>query len=309
MRTFLLKRTLSFIPAMLLFYTIIFTLVHLIPGNPWDNIDKPVRPEVLANLDRKYKLDDPIWKQYLDYLKGIVFHFDFGPSYKSNLDANGVISHFFPVSLKLGAVAFVFSIVVGLTLGVLSAVRQNGIIDHLSMLFSVVGVATPSFVVITLMVIVLGVNWRILPVFGWDGIFSEKIIIPAIALSLSPMSLIARYTRAAMLETIRADYVRTARAKGLAETRIMLRHALPNALIPVITISGLALANLITGSFFVEAIYGVPGIGRYFVTTIADKDYPVLMAVTLLYAALIWLVNFVADICFALIDPRVRISS
>ncbi|HET8523555.1 MAG TPA: ABC transporter permease [Thermomicrobiales bacterium] len=309
MRTFLLKRTLSFFPAMLLFYTIIFTLIHLTPGNPWDNIDKPFRPEVLANLQRKYNLDDPVWKQYLDYLKGVVFHFDFGPSYKGNLDANGVISHFFPVSLKLGAIAFLISIVVGLALGVISAVRQNGIIDHLAMLFSVIGVATPSFVVITLMVIILGVDWQILPVFGWDGVFSQKIIIPAIALSLSPMSLIARYTRAAMLETIRADYVRTARAKGLAESRVMVRHALPNALIPVITISGLALANLITGSFFVEAIYGVPGIGRYFVTTIADKDYPVLMAVTLLYAALIWLVNFLADICYALIDPRVRLSS
>jgi ABC-type dipeptide/oligopeptide/nickel transport system permease component len=309
MRTFIVKRALSFIPAMLLFYTIIFTLVHLIPGNPWDNIDKPLRPEVLANLNAKYKLDDPVWKQYLDYLEGVVFHFDFGPSYKGNLDANAVISHFFPVSLKLGAVAFVISMVVGLTLGVISAVRQNGIIDHLAMLLSVIGVATPPFVVITLMVIILGVNWRILPVFGWDGVFSVKIIIPAIALSLSPMSLVARYTRAAMLETIRADYVRTARAKGLGETSVMVRHALRNALIPVITISGLALANLITGSFFIEAIYGVPGIGRYFVTTISDKDYPVLMAVTLLYAALIWVVNFIADICYALIDPRIRLSS
>jgi ABC-type dipeptide/oligopeptide/nickel transport system permease component len=309
MRTYILKRALSFIPAMLLFYTLIFTLIHLTPGNPWDNIDKPFRPEVLANLEAKYDLDDPVWKQYLAYLEGIVFHFDFGPSYKSNLDANGVISHFFPVSLKLGSVAFVIALTVGVTLGVVSAIRQNGVIDHLAMLFSVIGVATPSFVVITLMVIVLGVNWGILPVFGWDGIFSQKVIIPAIALSLSPMSLIARYTRAAMLETIRADYVRTARAKGLAESRVMMRHALPNALIPIVTISGLALANLITGSFFIEAIYGVPGIGRYFVTTIADKDYPVLMAVTLLYAALIWLVNFLADICYAMIDPRIRLSS
>jgi ABC-type dipeptide/oligopeptide/nickel transport system permease component len=309
MRTFVVRRLLSFIPSMLLFYTIIFVLIQLTPGNPWDNIDKPFRPEVLANLEAKYHLDDPAWKQYVDYLRGVVFHFDFGPSYKRNVDANGVISQFFPVSLMLGGVAFVLALVVGVSLGILSATRQNGIIDHLAMLFSVIGVATPSFVVITLMIIVLGVNWQILPVFGWDGLFSEKIIIPAVALSLGPMALIARYTRAAMLETIRMDYVRTARAKGLAERRVMFRHALPNALIPVITISGLALANLITGSFFVEAIYGVPGIGRYFVTTVADKDYPVLMAVTLLYAALIWLMNFLADICYALIDPRVRLTS
>ncbi|MEA2596519.1 MAG: oligopeptide transport system permease protein [Thermomicrobiales bacterium] len=293
---------------MLLFYTLVFVLIQLTPGNPWDTSEKPFRREVLQALEEKYHYNDPVWKQYVDYLERVFFHFDFGPSYKRNVDANEIVERYFPVSLQLGAVAFAIAVVCGVGLGVVSAIKQNTLTDHLAMLFSVIGVATPSFVVITLMVIFLAVNLGWLPAFGWDGIFSTKIIIPAIALSLGPMAVIARYTRASMLETIRMDFVRTARAKGLAERPIMVRHALRNALIPVVTVSGLALADLITGSFFVEAIYGVPGIGRYFVSTVADKDYPVLMAVTLLFAALIWLMNFLADVTYALIDPRVKVS-
>jgi oligopeptide transport system permease protein len=308
MRTFLIRRLLSFFPTMLLFYTLVFVLIQLTPGNPWDTAEKPFRPEVLTALEAKYHYNDPVWKQYTDYLQRVLFHFDFGPSYKRNVSANDIVGRYFPVSLQLGAVAFVIAIVCGVGLGVISAIKQNTLTDHLAMLFSVIGVATPSFVVITLMVIFLAVNLGWLPAFGWDGIFSAKIVIPAVALSLGPMAVIARYTRASMLETIRMDFIRTARAKGLAERPVMLRHALRNALIPVVTISGLALADLITGSFFVEAIYGVPGIGRYFVSTVSDKDYPVLMAVTLLFAALIWLMNFLADVTYALIDPRVKVS-
>lgn len=308
MRTFLIRRLLSFIPTMLLFYTLIFVLIKLTPGNPWDTEEKPFRPEVLANLEAKYNYHDPMAKQYVDYLGNVIFHFDFGPSYKRNVHANEIVYRYFPVSLQLGGVAFCIAFIVGITLGVVAAVRQNTVIDHVARLFSVIGVATPSFVVITLMILFLAVRLGVLPAFGWNGIFSKEIIIPAIALSLGPTAIIARYTRATMLETIRADYVRTARSKGLGERTIMLRHALRNALIPIVTVSGVALADLITGSFFVESIYGVPGIGRYFVTTIADKDYPVLMAVTLLFAAMIWLANFLADVAYALIDPRVKVG-
>jgi ABC-type dipeptide/oligopeptide/nickel transport system permease component len=308
MRAYLARRLLSFIPSMLSAYTLVFFLIHLTPGNPWDNIDKPFPPEVLQSLEQKYHLSDPLWKQYVSYLGGIVTHFDFGPSYKRNLSANEIIRHFFPVSLQLGFVAFVLAIVVGLTLGMLSAFHQNGIIDHVAMFFSVFGIATPSFVITTLMIVVFSVKLHLVPTVGWHGIFSKQIFIPAVALSLGPMAVLARYARAAMLETIRTDYVRTARAKGLGEMVITVRHALPNALIPVITIAGVAFADLITGSFFVESICGVPGIGRYFVTTVVDKDYPVLMAVTLLYAVTIWLMNLVADVSYALIDPRVRLG-
>lgn len=308
MRTFLIRRLLSFIPTMLLFYTLIFTLIKLTPGNPWDTQEKALSQAVLNALATKYHYNDPVWKQYLDYLRRIFLHLDFGPSYKQNVSANEIIHRYFPVSLKLGAVAFVIAMVFGIGLGVISAIKQNTFTDHLARLLSVIGVATPSFVVITLMIIFLAVNNRWLPAFGWDGLISKKVIIPAVALAFSPMAEIARYTRASMLETIRMDYIRTARAKGLSERPVMLRHALRNALIPVVTVSGVALANLITGSFFVEAIYGVPGIGRYFVSTVNDKDYPVLMAVTLVYAGLIWLMNFLADLGYSIIDPRVKAS-
>jgi oligopeptide transport system permease protein len=293
---------------MLLFYTLVFTLIKLTPGNPWDTQEKPLSKDVLNLLAEKYHYNDPIWKQYLDYLQRIFLHFDFGPSYKRNVSANEIVSRYFPVSLQLGALAFAIAVVLGVSLGVISAIKQNSLTDHIAMLFSVIGVATPSFVVITLMVIFLAVDLRWLPAFGWNGIFSKQVIIPAIALAFGPMAVIARFTRASMLETIRMDYIRTARAKGLAERPVMIRHALRNALIPVVTVSGLALADLLTGSFFVEAIYGVPGIGRYFVSTVADKDYPVLMAVTILFAALIWLMNFFADVAYAVIDPRVEAS-
>jgi oligopeptide transport system permease protein len=306
-RSYLARRVLSVIPSMLIVYTIIFTLIHLTPGNPWDNVDKPFSAEVLKNLATKYHLSDPLWKQYADYLIGVVTRFDFGPSYKRILTANDIIGQFFPVSLQLGAVAFALAVVLGMGLGVVSAARQNTLIDHAAMFFSVFGVATPSFVITTLLIVVFAVDLHLVPTSGWGGLLNKAIIIPAIALSLGPMAIIARFTRASMLETIRMDYVRTARAKGLTGARVILRHALPNALIPVVTVASVTLADLITGSFFVESICGVPGIGRYFVSTVQDRDYPVLMAVTLLYAVIIWVMNLVADMSYAAIDPRVRL--
>lgn len=303
-----MRRILSVIPSMLLVYTIIFALIHLTPGNPWDNLDKPFPPDVLQNLNAKYHLNDPLWKQYVDYLAGVVTRFDFGPSYKRTLTANDIIGQYFPVSLQLGAVSFILAVVFGVGLGTISAVRQNTIIDHVAMFFSVFGVATPSFVITTLMIVLFAVDLHLVPTSGWDGLLSKEIIIPAIALALGPMAVIARFARASILETIRLDYVRTARAKGLTSVRVILRHALPNALIPVVTVSSVTLADLITGSFFVESICGVPGIGRYFVSTVQDRDYPVLMAVTLLYAVIIWVMNLIADLSYAAIDPRVRLQ-
>lgn len=308
MSTYLVRRILSVIPSMLLVYTIIFALIHLTPGNPWDNLDKPFPPDVLQNLNAKYHLNDPLWKQYVDYLAGVVTRFDFGPSYKRTLTANDIIGQYFPVSLQLGAVSFILAVVFGVGLGTISAVRQNTIIDHVAMFFSVFGVATPSFVITTLMIVLFAVDLHLVPTSGWDGLLSKEIIIPAIALALGPMAVIARFARASILETIRLDYVRTARAKGLTSVRVILRHALPNALIPVVTVSSVTLADLITGSFFVESICGVPGIGRYFVSTVQDRDYPVLMAVTLLYAVIIWVMNLIADLSYAAIDPRVRLQ-
>ena len=170
------------------------------------------------------------------------------------------------------------------------------------------GISTPSYVFITVLILVLAVQLHWVPTGGWSGLVDTKIIIPAIALALAPTAAIARYTRSSVLEVLRMDYIRTARAKGIREWVVLNRHSLPNALIPVVTVAGVALADLITGSFFVEVIYQVPGIGRYFVTTVQDKDYPVLMAVTLMYAAIIWVTNFVVDVLYAVLDPRVRLT-
>jgi oligopeptide transport system permease protein len=307
-RTYLIRRVLTFIPSMLVVYTLVFVLIHATPGNPWDTGEKPFPPQVLQNLAAKYHTDDPMWRQYVDYLWGIVTRLDFGPSFKRGVSANDVIAEFLPVSIQLGLVAFAFAFVVGIVLGALSALRHNTWIDRVAMFLAVFGVSTPSYVFITLLIVVLAIQLHLVPTGGWGGVFDTRIIIPAIALALAPTALIARFARSSVLEVLHMDYIRTARAKGLREWVVMNRHSLPNALIPVVTVAGIALADLITGSFFVEAIYQVPGIGRYFVTTVQDKDYPVLMAVTLMYAAIIWLTNFAVDVLYSVLDPRVRLT-
>jgi oligopeptide transport system permease protein len=308
MRTYLIRRLLTFIPSMLVVYTLVFGMIHATPGNPWEAGEKPFPQQVVQNLEAKYHYNDPVWKQYGDYLWAVVTRFDFGPSFKRGDSANQVIARFLPVSVQLGLLAFVIAFSMGLLLGALAAVRHNTWIDRVCMFFAVFGVSTPSYVFITVLIVTLAVQLRLVPTGGWGGLADSRVIIPAIALALAPTAAIARYTRASLLDVLGMDYVRTARAKGLREWMVLNRHSLPNALIPVVTISGVVLADLITGSFFVEAIYQVPGIGRYFVTTVQDKDYPVLMAVTLMYATIIWVTNFVVDVLYAVLDPRVRLT-
>jgi oligopeptide transport system permease protein len=304
-RTYILQRLLMFIPIMLAVYTLVFIVMHATPGGPWDNTERPLPEATLNNLREKYGLNDPLWKQYLNYLIGIVTRFDFGPSLKGGRDANEIIRDTFPVSLQLGLVAFVISLVAGITLGVIAAIKPNTWVDYLAMLFSVMGISTPPYVITTLLIVLLAVQLRLLPTGGWGGLFDVRIIIPAFTLALGPTAALARYMRASLLEVISADYVRTARAKGLGERIVIIRHALRNALIPVLTISGPLLTSLITGSFFVESISQVPGLGRFFVRTVLDLDYPILIATTLLYAALVWSMNFIVDVLYTYLDPRV----
>jgi oligopeptide transport system permease protein len=288
------------IPTWLAVYTLTFGLMQLTPGGPWDR-EKPVPREVREALDRKYGLDKPVWQQYVDYLVGVVTRFDFGPSYTSrSRTVNDIIGDFFPVSLSLGLMAMA----VGTLLGVLSALRHNSWIDHLAMVFAIGGVSVPAFVVGPLLVIVfaLGLGW--VPTQGWGR--PEQAILPVLTLALLPAALLARYTRAAMLEVTRMDYIRTARAKGLSERAIVVRHALRNALIPVTTVAGVLLATVITGSFYVELIFNIPGLGRYFVTAVTNRDYPVLMGVTLLFASTIAIVNLLVDLLYGYLDPRIR---
>lgn len=306
MRTYLLRRILMFIPIMLAVYSLVFVVMHATPGGPWDRGERSLPDAVLINLAKAYGLDKPLWQQYVDYLTGIVTRFDFGPSLIGGRGANEIIRETFPVSLQLGLVAFILSMVAGVTLGIIAALRQNTWVDYLTMLFSVIGISTPAYVITTLFIVVFAIQLHWLPTGGWGGIWDVRIIIPAVTLALGPTAIIARYMRSSLLEVISADFVRTARAKGLPSNIVILRHALRNALIPVLTLSGPILTSLITGSFFVESICQVPGLGRYFVRTVLDLNYPILIATTLLYAVVIWTMNFVIDVLYVYVDPRVR---
>lgn len=304
MTGYVVRRVLMLIPTLLAVYTLTFALFRLTPGGPWDQ-ERPVPREVQQYLDQKYGLDRPLWEQYTSYLVGVVTRFDFGPSYKNvSRTVNDTVRDFFPVSLRLGLMAMALGLFVGVSLGILSALKQNSWLDYTAMFFAIAGVSVPSFVIGPVLVWIFALNLKWVPTGGFDR--PEQWVLPTVTLALGPAALLARYTRAAMLEVLQMDYVRTARSKGLREMAVIARHALKNALIPVVTIAGVLLAVVITGSFFIEFIFNVPGIGRYFVTSVTNRDYPVLMGVTLLFASAIAIMNLVVDLTYAYLDPRIR---
>ena len=306
MSQYVARRLLAVIPVLLAVYTLTFALFQITPGGPWDR-ERPVPREVVENLNRKYGLDKPVWQQYVDYLVGVVTRFDFGPSYKRvSRTVTDIIGDFLPTSLTLGILAIGLAVAVGIPLGVISALRPNTTVDHLASFFAVVGYSIPSFVVGPLLVWICALSLGWLPTSGADS--WRHYILPAITLSLTPLALFARYTRSALLDVTHADYIRTARAKGLRESLVVGRHALRNALIPVATVGGVITAEIIVGSFYVETVFAVPGLGRYFVTSVTDRDYPVLMGVTLLLAGIVALANLIVDLLYAVLDPRIRYS-
>jgi oligopeptide transport system permease protein len=304
---YLIRRLLFFIPVLLGVYTLVFFLMHATPGGPWDRSEKPLTQAAVDRLNEKYKLDRPLHEQYVDYLWGVVTRFDFGPSYRNATQTvTEIIAQFFPVSLQLGAAALVLAIFIGVSLGTISALHVNTWIDYVAVLFSIVGYSVPVFVVAPVLVVFFAVwlNW--LPTGGWDGLFTRSAILPVVTLAIGPTAALARYTRASVLEITRQDYVRTARAKGLRERAVLWRHILANATIPITTVAGLYFAFVITGSFFVETILRVPGIGRYFVKSVQARDYPVIMGTALLLAFLVTLMNLVVDLLYGFLDPRIR---
>jgi oligopeptide transport system permease protein len=301
---YVLRRILLLLPVWLAVYTLTFSLYQLTPGGPWDR-ERPVPREAIEQLNRKYGLDKPLWQQYVDYLGGVLTRFDFGPSYKNiSRDVAEIIGDFLPVSARIGLLAMLLAVGIGVPLGVISALRHNSPADYGAMFLAVIGVSVPSFVIgpIFIWLFAIGLGW--LPPGGIDS--WKSYLLPALTLSLAPLALLARYTRAAMLDVTRADYVRTARAKGLREVLVVNRHALKNALIPVVTVGGVLLAEVLVGSFYVETVFAVPGIGRYFVTSVTNRDYPVLMGVTLLLATIVAVANLVVDLVYAYLDPRIR---
>ena len=305
MTKFILRRLLWTIPVLLLVILFTFLMMRQIKGNPFRKTERAVPASIQANLDRKFHLDQPWYVQYVEYVKG-VFTADLGPSLVlRNQNVNDIVKSHFPVSLELGAYAFFFAIVVGIPLGVLAALRANKPSDYLAMLVANVGFAVPSFLVATLLIYYFAVKWDVgVPTSGWDTWQSK--ILPSIALGFFPMAYFARLVRGTMLETLQQDYVRTAKAKGLRPQRVVGLHVLRNSLIPVVTAAGPLLGAVITGSFIIETIFAIPGIGRYYVSSVSARDYSVTMGLTILYAVIVIFGNLVVDILYGFLDPRTR---
>ncbi len=304
MLKFIVRRIFWTIPVLLVVIFMTFILMRQIPGNPFRQTERAVPEAVQANLERKFNLDKPWYMQYLYYVKGVAT-FDLGPSLVvRGRDVNDIVKTHFPNSVELGVYAFLFAIIVGVPLGMIAALRHNTAADYGAMTFSNIFHAVPSFLIATLLIYFVSLKAGLLPTSGWST--WEHKILPAIALGFAPMALFARLVRGTMLETLQQDYVRTARAKGLRYRRVVGLHVLRNSLIPVITAAGPLLGYIITGSFVIELIFNIPGIGRYYVTAVNARDYSVVMGLTVLLSGLIIVANLVVDILYGILDPRTR---
>lgn len=299
------RRIILAVPVLIVVASLTFLLVRIVPGGPFEG-DKSLPPEIVANLKAKYYLDRPIHEQYFRYMSRLA-RGDLGISYKYvNRTVNDILVDAFPVSLQLGIIGLGIAVCVGVPLGTLAAVRRGTGWDFLAMFFSTAGISVPSFVVGALLIFLFGIVWKILPVALWES--GRHMILPAVTLALSPAAYLARLTRASVLEILEKDWVRTARSKGLSGERTVIRHVLRNALIPVATVLGPLTAIVITGSFVVEYIYAIPGMGRFFITAVGNRDYDLIMGTTLVFAVLLIIANTVVDIVYQFLDPRIRIS-
>ena len=301
----LLGRCISTLLVLWVIVTVTFLLMHAIPGGPF-TAEKALPEAVLKNIEARYHLNDPLPKQYWDYLVNLL-QGDLGPSFKyESRTVNEIIAESFPVSAELGAVAVALSVLIGIPAGMLGALYQNRWPDHLVMLFATVGISVPSFILATLLIYVFALWLELLPAAMWAG--PEFTILPSLALAGLPIAFVARLTRSSMLEVLSQDYIRTARAKGLAPFNIMWRHALKNAMLPVVTYLGPMIAAIFTGSFVIESIFAIPGLGRHFVTSIYNRDYTVILGITVFYSALLVIMNFLVDLAYVWLDPRIKLD-
>jgi len=304
MGRYIVMRLAGLVPVLLILSMITFALMHDVPGGPWRYGQRPFSDEQLAALKARYGLDKPVWKQYLIWL-GNVLRLDFGMSFDHpDESVIGLIGRTWPTTMHLGGMALVVAFGIGIPLGILSALRQNTWLDYLATLASIVGYVTPHFVWGILFILIFSLALKWLPTGGWDE--PKNWIMPVVAYSLAPIATIARYTRASVIEVLRADYVRTARSKGLRESRVISGHVMRNALIPMITVFGPLIPDLITGSIFIEAIFRVPGLGRFWVTSTMTRDYPMIIGLTMLWAVLIAVTYLITDVLYVVIDPRVK---
>ncbi len=284
--------------------TVTFILMHSIPGDPFAS-EARISPQALANLRRFYGLDQPLPVQYLKYIFNLL-RLDLGRSLRSEVrDINRIIADGLPVSALLGLEALLLAVLGGVTLGILAALGHNRLPDHVSIGTAVVGISVPSFILATLLIDVFAVRLGILPVSQW-GTWRHTLL-PAFSLALAPLAYLARLTRSSMLEELSQDYVRAATARGLSRARVVVGHTLRNALLPVVTVLGPLSAGILTGSFIIENIFGIPGIGKIFVLSISDRDYPLILAGVVVYSALLLLANFLVDVAYSTLDPRIRV--
>lgn len=305
MLKYTLWRILTALPTLFVVITLSFFMIRIAPGGPFD-AERNLPHEIKANLEKAYCLDQPLRVQYLHYLAGIV-RGDFGPSYRyKDFTVTELIRTGLPVSFRLGMSAIFFGIVFGVCLGSIAALRQNSAVDYCVMGLAMTGITIPNFVMAPILTLILGVYLHWLPVGGWADGAMKNMILPVVALCLPQIAYISRLTRGSMIEVLRSDYIRTARAKGLPETRILTRHALKGALLPVVTYLGPATAGIVTGSVVIEQIFDLPGIGRYFVQGALNRDYTLVMGVVIFFSCLIILFNLLVDLIYGFLDPKVR---
>ena len=312
MAAFIIRRIVWTIPVILLVILMTFLLMKNIGGNPFRKTERAVPEAIQANLERKFNLDKPWYQQYVFYVKD-VFTWDFGPSLaRPGQDVTNYVEEQFPRSIKLGILAFIWAVLLGLPAGIIAALRPNSFWDYGVMFFSNVGFAIPSFLVATLLIYYFAVKFSMVPTSGWPlGVFEldSRVLLPSFALGLLPMAYFARLVRGSMLETFQQDYVRTARAKGLRYRRVVGVHVLRNSLIPVVTAAGPLLGFLVTGAFVIEFIFGIPGIGKGFIDGVRNRDYALVMALTVLLSVVIIIANLIVDILYGILDPRTRVRA
>jgi oligopeptide transport system permease protein len=302
---YLIKKGLSLFLSLFVVVSLTFFLMHIIPGDPFTD-ERAIPEEILRALYRHYGLDAPWYVQYFKYLKGVVT-WDLGPSFKyEGRTVNEIISQGFPVSLILGSAALFLALSSGIILGSIAALKRGKWQDHLLMISAVLGISVPSFIMATFLQYIFAMKLDILPVARW-GCFAQAIL-PSLALAALPMAFITRLTRTNMMEVLNQDYIQAARSKGLNPYQVVWRHALRNALLPVITYLGPLTATILTGSFIVEKIFGIPGLGQWFVMSVANRDYTVIMGTTVFYSAFLMLAVFVVDLLYCLVDPRIKMN-
>ena len=306
MLKYILKRLVMGFVTLFAIITITFVIMHNIPGNPFAT-EARMPEAVKKNMLAYYNLDKPLSQQYVAYLKNLA-HFDLGPSTKSKTrTVNDYIADNFPVSAKLGVIGFCFALVIGILLGIVAALKRNSWPDYLCTVVAIIGVSVPSFILSTLLIEVFAINLQLVPTSGWGEV--QNIFLPAVAISMMPIAHIARMMRSSMIEVLGKDYIRTAKAKGLSGVKIIWRHALRNSLIPVITVVGTTFANIVVGSFVIENIFRIPGLGKYFVQSITNRDYSVILGTTIFYSIILISVYIIVDILYILVDPRIQLAS